>query len=551
MLDFLFLLLLHAFIKWVNFRSERKDDLLSEQSAGLKRIFNEDQLESMRRGSRQGKSWSESTVKKGLQLRFVCGTSGYEQLLSMGLPFPCVCSLQRRVQHIMFTPGLISPVFKLLESKVQFMNDQERLCVLCFDEMSLDPKFEFQIETGSFIGHVTLPDTSNDSNHSSLASKALVFNLAGLSSKWKQVVAYHFTGSSVSGNVLKSLVLDIISVCSQIGLFVVCDMGACNQAMWKSFGIFCNKNSMNNKIPHPSDSSKFLYFLPDVPHVLKNIRSHFVKGDEFVLDDEIVEQFNLISNVVTVDPVRDLFIFQDDEELLLSHKLNAKVLDVSSHYNKMNVANAYHLFDRRVSSALKLLVKEEGRNAENLTVAWFIEFVSVWFELCANRHPIMALSKSDEGKFDEVVTHLRNAINVFKGLKVGNGHFKPIQRAVILATTSLLEGSLELLDKYGYYFVLTGRINQDAVENLFSQIRIRNPTPSALSFSRFLKQICLSQYLHVPSSSNYHVDDSHTLADLMSDTKVKEDSFVDISLDLTKCPDLERNQEQCLYYLLV
>jgi hypothetical protein len=146
---------------------------------------------------------------------------------------------------------------------------------------------------------------------------------------------------------------------------------------------------------------------------------------------------------------------------------------------------------------------------------------------------------------------LYNVIDVFQSVSIGNGSWKPIQTGVILATKTIIDVTFELLDKYDYYFVLTGRMNQDCVENLFSQIRIRDPTPSPLSFTRFLKQICISQYLFVPSSSNYHADDSYSLTDLLSVNSDPDSCVSDISLDdLPPSTSLAKNQEQALYYLI-
>lgn len=204
--------------------------------------------------------WSENTIEKGLQLRFACGTSGYELLLRMGLPFPSVRSLQNRVEHITLKPGLFDSVFDLMASKVKEMNAQEKLCVLSFDEMSLQPKYEYDVQHGSFDGECTLARSQRkvQGSDNPLATKALVFNLGGLTTRWKKVVGFHFTANSFSWSCLKDLIVEIVSQCSRIGLHVaavVCDMGPCNQAMWRSFGISCSRGKICNKIPHPSDST--------------------------------------------------------------------------------------------------------------------------------------------------------------------------------------------------------------------------------------------------------------------------------------------------------
>jgi hypothetical protein len=129
---------------------------------------------------------------------------------------------------------------------------------------------------------------------------------------------YPLNGSKLLLTISRVILLEAIArshlilflLFSEIGLFVlfaVCDLGPCNQA----FGISCDRN----KVPHPSDSSKSLYLLPDVPHDLKNICNTFVKGDNFVFNDSLVGEFALQSNVINIDPVKDIFVFQENEEL--------------------------------------------------------------------------------------------------------------------------------------------------------------------------------------------------------------------------------------------
>ena len=51
--------------------------------------------------------WSNETIKRALQLRFACGTSGYETLLRQGYPLPSICTLQRHTEHIDFESGIV------------------------------------------------------------------------------------------------------------------------------------------------------------------------------------------------------------------------------------------------------------------------------------------------------------------------------------------------------------------------------------------------------------------------------------------------------------
>lgn len=72
-----------------------------------------------------------------------------------------------------------------------------------------------------------------------------------------------------------------------------------------------------------------------------------------------------------------------------------------------------------------------------------------------------------------------------------------------------------------YQYVLTARFTQDCLENLFSCIRVKQPTPNALQFKQNLKLIAISQYLKSPYTSNYNKDDGEIIGCSLNTNKAK------------------------------
>ncbi len=69
------------------------------------------------------------------------------------------------------------------------------------------------------------------------STHALVFMVAGLSTRWKQTVAYEFTGNSYSASEADERIKLIIIKCFEIGIkidAIISDMGPQNQALGKS-----------------------------------------------------------------------------------------------------------------------------------------------------------------------------------------------------------------------------------------------------------------------------------------------------------------------------
>lgn len=64
------------------------------------------------------------------------------------------------------------------------------------DEVAITEGNIYDPADGTYLGHVTL---SNTVNTSEIANIAVVFMVAGISSRWKQTVGFHFTNKSTDG----------------------------------------------------------------------------------------------------------------------------------------------------------------------------------------------------------------------------------------------------------------------------------------------------------------------------------------------------------------
>src|SRR5688572_8957393 len=281
----------------------------------LEKVFSSDQILALQSptGLSRGRRWSAQTIQRSLQMLFACGASGYCFLRSQGFPLPASRTLRHSLQGVRFDSGLLTEVFDLLQLKVAQMNDKERDCALTLDEMSITPSVEYDIRTGRLMGEVTLP------GHSGKATHAMVFMLSGISTRWKQTVAYYFTGNSVFGSAIKPIVTNIIQRAWDIGLRVVTvtsDMGACNRALWTTFGICCGRASKAvNAVLHPCSTEHRLYFLADAPHLIKNLKAALVNGQDIVLPDWVLQEYNLSSNRVTAKHLHTLLTFQENMHL--------------------------------------------------------------------------------------------------------------------------------------------------------------------------------------------------------------------------------------------
>ena len=101
---------------------------------------------------------------------------------------------------------------------------------------------------------------------------------------------------------------------------------------------------------------------------------------------------------------------------------------------------------------------------------------------------------------------------------------------------------------------MTSRLTQDCLENLFSVVRTKNPTPTPLAFKSALKSICVSQFLKVPNrNESYFNDDREFLADLFRDLPGEELRQPEPDLDeipVTLADEVSKGEQNGLFYIL-
>ncbi|KAK8786890.1 hypothetical protein V5799_023338 [Amblyomma americanum] len=336
------------------------------------------------------------------------------------------------------------------------MRPEEKHCAILVDEMQLTAGLDFDPTVKNPIGLATAP-LSNPVPKGELtyATHGLVLMLTGLSSRWKQVVAYHLTGDSNDGSFLRDFLFSVIEKCEAAGCHVdavISDMGPNNKAL-----------------------------------------CHRVRGQSFFLPAAIVTKYELPTDEVSVKHIRELAVIDAERDLKLASHLKPAHLD-PDHFAKMNVASSVAVLNHSVGAATRTLVSLRLLESEALTTAWFVERVFRWFTLMTSRYIGTAMSLF---KHDEAVAFLKEFMEIFAHVCIKSGNakemFKPVQAGVLITASSALHIQHQLLSVPKFKFVLLCRLSQDALENLFC-IRSRHPVPRPLEFKLMLRLIMLSQF---------------------------------------------------------
>lgn len=280
---------------------------------------------------------------------FKASGRGY-RLLAKLFALPSAKTLTNLLHRIPLKPGVNKHIFDCLQNSVSKMKrKQDKVCILLFDEISIEPSVHFQRKENIIVG---LQDFG-DERHRLFADHANVFMLRGLYKQWKQPIAFTFSDGPVKSDKLSLMIKDIIKECQRIGLDIVatvCDQGAANQAA-------INKllKETNQKMIREATENRYFGFLVedkevvplfDVPHLFKGLRNNLLTKDlHFTCNDanKIAkwEHIELFYKLDTLEPT-----------LRLCNKLTDRHV-IKEKINKMKVSHCTQIFSHTVGALMK------------------------------------------------------------------------------------------------------------------------------------------------------------------------------------------------------
>ena len=254
--------------------------------------------------------------------------------------------------------------------------------------------------------------------------------------------------------------------------------------------------------------------LPDTPHLLKNLKAAWLKFD-FILSEETCKRFNLTSNIVSLEAVRKLIRFQHSNAFLIQSRLKAEHLS-NNNFAKMRVQPAEAIFSHATAAGIEVLISEYGLDIKFKTTSFFIRKTANWYERSTSRKRSMAFSYKNMEEFNRALTDLgefRDIIDTSILSKAQKNARIPLQKGIVLATNSMIDIAVDLLDNHGFEFVIGGRFTSEPVENVFSCVRKRTLHPTCREFRNSIRAFSIINQ-NVSKSSGYHQDDSFWLSGL-------------------------------------
>lgn len=431
----------------------------------LSTCFTEGQIRCLLGGKKRVK-WSSEDIANALTLRSL-SKKAYEYLRKRNIPLPCRSTLQKWIRQFKCRPGILGEVLCLLKARASNYKDSEKIAVLSFDEMNIDGRISYDSSDDRILGP-----------HSNVQ----VAMVRGLFAKWKQPIYYDFDVTMTS-----ELLQNIISQLESCGIRIVavtCDMGGKNSKVWKELHVNTNKSFFSN----PVDSNRNVWVFCDVPHLLKLLRNHFL-DEGFVLGDGSKFQKKTIEDLLETQK----------GDLSITHHINEAHLSVTGR-SRQNVRMAAQLFSRRTAVAVRYALNKEDESH-------IIELVNDTYDVLNSRAPDEKNAPLRSGyglKLKSQENTLRRFLKFISEVRVGQRKsLLPFQKGFIISINSLF-GLFEDMKKENLCYILTARLNQDCLENIFSRVRglgafYNNPSP--FEFRNRIRLLLLAGSNEIPLSS--------------------------------------------------
>lgn len=432
--------------------------------------------------SEHGKRYTNELKQFALSLYFL-SPKCYKHLQKT-FCLPSYRSLCRFIEKVTFTPGVNDMLFKLLKLKVEKLQPQDKICVLCFDEISLKTNLFYNYGTDTVIG---LEDNGKGCTDKP-ASSATVLMVRGMRSAWKQPIAYTFSSTSYDANQMKDFLENIIQSLNNIGLEVMClisDMGSNCLELSKILGVTLENPKINL-------AGRDIFYLFDPPHMIKALRNNLLHFN-FKWDNQVASW----SDIVT--------FYEKDSKLnnRLAPKLTKSHINPTN-FERMRVKLATQVISNSVVCGLETYV---NLGALPESASGTIHLLSTFDKLfdifnSSNLKSTKLFNKPFRGddhqiKFLNDTLQFLNKINVHNTSKNKNVSVKFI-KCWQISINSLLQ-LWQTLKSRGFKFLFTRRLNQDCLENYFGFIRQQhgncvNPTP--IQFTRAFKKSFVMNFIH-------------------------------------------------------
>ena len=254
---------------------------------------------------------------------------------------------------------------------------------------------------------------------------------------------------------------------------------------------------------------RYIFFYS--PHLLKSFRNTLLKYD-----------INIGERKISWDYIRQFFEKDQQQKIRLAPKLTEKHICVEG-FSKMRANLAAQVMSRTVAAGIYTHSVSGTLPQKAIHTAEFVEKVDSLFD-CFNSssktHYKSVLSAvSADSCHIAFISKIKDYILSLKVCTPPHVRIHCVDGWLI--NLAALEALWLHLQSYQVKYLLTRRLNQDCLENLFARLRVRFGNcdhPTAYNFLKGLKSVIINDFSHFSRTSNCEADESYFL-DVTSDDR--------------------------------
>lgn len=498
-------------LKTLKAQKAKKDKLEEKCKSILESVFTESQIKLLM--GKKKVTWGLDDLNKAFALRYFSKRAYVFLKKELKIPLPGISTLKQYASKINMSGGILTEILKIMKVVGTNKSDLEKLTVITYDEMKIKSQYEYDTKRDQVVG-----------KHSQMQ----VVMARGLYANWKQPVYIGF-----DQKMTKSLLFDVIKSVHEAEYTVVatvCDMGGGNQGLWRELGVNINRNWFN----HPLVTDGKIFCFADAPHALKLIRNWLIDTG-----------FNLNDTKISIKPLETLLKL-DNNEIKMCQKLTKDHLECTGP-QRQNVKKAAEILSNSVSRAIEYLLKTkvlsltEEEEYEYQETGAFIKIVNDWFDIFnSGKKDYLIPTKCAFGtNLTEQIAALDQMYTAINDMScIGKSCNQVFQKAILISIKSLKDLFFDLKYKFDIEYILTQKLNQDCLENFFSQVRTRgglddHPTPlNALSR---IRMIVLGKNPGILSNNCNTIDqncDEYLVSKALKSANLENKSLVDPKPDI-------------------
>ena len=197
------------------------------------------------------------------------------KVLSNTFQLPSVSGLKRIVCNYKLSPGLDNDFLKDFRRLNQFLKPAQRIAVLVLDGMTIKPHLSFAHHLDNTSG---FEDYGKIGSTKKIANNVLVIMARGITSNWKQPLAYFPYRNTIKPEILFQILENCIQLSEQFGY----DIGAITFDQEINQINFVKRYQINEQHPYLNtniNNYRKPSIIFDPPHLLKNCRNNLMNYD--------------------------------------------------------------------------------------------------------------------------------------------------------------------------------------------------------------------------------------------------------------------------------